>query len=117
MTPKGPTGLEGTNPAVGKEPGRRLARPTNPTHHHRVRWSKLGQSLHLFNKLWLRRVLGQSATVILFTDGLERDGTGELAQEMGRLKRSCRRLIWSGAHRAGPLCLGILYVFCVCCLP
>ncbi len=60
-------------------------------------WSggtRIGQSLHLFNKLWLRRVLGQSATVILFTDGLERDGTGELAQEMGRLKRSCRRLIW-----------------------
>lgn len=60
-------------------------------------WSggtRIAHSLHLFNKLWLRRVLGQSATVILFTDGLERDGAGELALEMGRLQRSCRRLIW-----------------------
>lgn len=56
--------------------------------------TRIAQSLHLFNKLWLRRVAGQSATVILFTDGLERDGSGELATEMGRLQRSCRRLIW-----------------------
>ena len=32
--------------------------------------------------------------MILFTDGLERDGTGELKTEMERLKKSCRRLIW-----------------------
>ncbi len=60
-------------------------------------WSggtRIAQSLHAFNKLWLRRVLGQSATVILFTDGLERDGSGELVAEMARLRRSCRRLIW-----------------------
>ena len=39
-------------------------------------------------------MLGQSATVILFTDGLERDGTRRARAEMGRLQRSCRRLIW-----------------------
>jgi hypothetical protein len=32
--------------------------------------------------------------VLLFTDGLEREVTGELTFEMDRLKRSCRRLIW-----------------------
>ena len=60
-------------------------------------WSggtRIGESLHLFNKHWLRRVAGQSATVILFTDGLERDASGELGAEMRRLQRSCRRLIW-----------------------
>ncbi len=60
-------------------------------------WSggtRIGTSLHLFNKHWLRRVAGQSATVILFTDGLERDASGELGAEMRRLQRSCRRLIW-----------------------
>ncbi len=56
--------------------------------------TRIADSLHLFNKLWLRRVAGQSATVILFTDGLERDGTGQLAVEVGRIQRSCRRLIW-----------------------
>ena len=32
--------------------------------------------------------------MLLFTDGLERDGEQDLAVEMDRLHRSCRRLIW-----------------------
>ena len=56
--------------------------------------TRIGPSLHRFNRDWSRRVLGGGATVILFTDGLERDGTGELRGEMERLKKSCRRLIW-----------------------
>lgn len=56
--------------------------------------TRIGPSLHLFNRLWSRRVLGGGATVILFTDGLERDGVGDLEREMERLKKSCRRLIW-----------------------
>ncbi len=32
--------------------------------------------------------------VLLFTDGLEREGTPELQREMERLHKSCRRLIW-----------------------
>ena len=43
-------------------------------------------------------MLGQGATVLLITDGLEREDKGEsgvdLAAEMDRLHRSCRRLIW-----------------------
>ena len=39
-------------------------------------------------------MLGQGAIVLLFTDGLERDGDEDLAVEMDRLHRSCRRLIW-----------------------
>jgi uncharacterized protein len=39
-------------------------------------------------------VLGQGAVVILITDGLERDDIAGLSEEMDRLKRSCRRLIW-----------------------
>src|SRR5262249_14151932 len=40
-----------------------------------------------------RRVLGQGATVLLLTDGLERDDHG-LEPEIVRLHKSCRRLIW-----------------------
>jgi hypothetical protein len=50
--------------------------------------------LHAFNRLWSRRVLSQGAVVLLFTDGLERQVTGELGFEMDRLKRSCSRLVW-----------------------
>src|SRR5690606_38951553 len=60
-------------------------------------WSggtRIATSLHTFNRLWARRVLGGGAIVLLFTDGLERDGDDTLAFEMDRLHRSCRRLIW-----------------------
>jgi uncharacterized protein with von Willebrand factor type A (vWA) domain len=56
--------------------------------------TRIAHALHEFNRHWSRRVLGQGAMVLLFTDGLEREVTGELAFEMDRLKRSCRRLIW-----------------------
>lgn len=56
--------------------------------------TRIGASLHRFNKDWSRRVLGQKADVILFTDGLEREGLAQLAAEIERLHRSCRRLIW-----------------------
>ena len=60
-------------------------------------WSggtRIAQSLHAFNREWSRRVLGQGAIVLLFTDGLERNGLDGLAKEMERLHHSCRRLIW-----------------------
>jgi len=56
--------------------------------------TRIAHALHDFNHHWSRRVLGQGAIVLLFTDGLERDVTRELTFEMDRLKRSCRRLIW-----------------------
>ncbi|PSJ59693.1 vWA domain-containing protein [Pseudaminobacter soli (ex Li et al. 2025)] len=60
-------------------------------------WSggtRIGDALHEFNRLWSRRVLGQGAVVLLITDGLERDDVAGLSEEMARLHRSCRRLIW-----------------------
>lgn len=60
-------------------------------------WSggtRIGQSLHAFNRDWSRRVLGQGAVVLLITDGLDRDDAALLAKETERLHLSCRRLIW-----------------------
>jgi uncharacterized protein with von Willebrand factor type A (vWA) domain len=60
-------------------------------------WSggtRIASSLHVFNKQWARRVLGQGAVVLLITDGLERDADETLAFEIDRLHRSCKRLIW-----------------------
>ncbi len=62
-----------------------------------VDWSggtRIGEALARFNREWSRRVLGQGAIVILFTDGLERDGVDQLAGEMERLRKSSRRVIW-----------------------
>ena len=67
-------------------------------------WSggtRIAAALKSFNQHWSRRVLGQGATVLLITDGLEREDAssgegapGDLRAEMDRLSRSCRRLIW-----------------------
>jgi uncharacterized protein with von Willebrand factor type A (vWA) domain len=60
-------------------------------------WSggtRIGEALETFNRSWARRVLAQGAIVLLITDGLDRDGARGLAENMDRLHRSCRRLIW-----------------------
>jgi uncharacterized protein with von Willebrand factor type A (vWA) domain len=82
-----------TRELAGRDPDEALARAGT-----RVQdWeggTRIAHALHEFNRLWSRRVLGQGAIVLLFTDGLEREVTPELTFEMDRLKRSCRRLIW-----------------------
>lgn len=60
-------------------------------------WSggtRISTSLEAFNKHWSRRVLGQGATVLLISDGLEREEGEGLSRQMERLAKSCRRLIW-----------------------
>jgi uncharacterized protein with von Willebrand factor type A (vWA) domain len=60
-------------------------------------WSggtRIGQCLAEFNRRWSRRVLGQGAVVLLITDGLDRDAGIGIGQEMDRLHKSSRRLIW-----------------------
>ncbi len=62
-----------------------------------VDWSggtRIGEALFQFNREWSRRVLGQGAITLLFTDGLERDGVDKLKAEMERLAKSSRRVIW-----------------------
>jgi uncharacterized protein len=56
--------------------------------------TRIGHTLQEFNRHWSRRVLGQGAMVLLITDGLDRDAGDGLDEEMERLHKSCRRLIW-----------------------
>jgi uncharacterized protein with von Willebrand factor type A (vWA) domain len=60
-------------------------------------WSggtRIGASLREFNYKWARRVLGQNACVLLVSDGLDREAGEGLAEEMERLSKSCRSLVW-----------------------
>lgn len=56
--------------------------------------TRIGETLHRFNVDWARRVLGQGATVLLVTDGLDRDAGEGVEPEIARLHRRARRLIW-----------------------
>jgi uncharacterized protein with von Willebrand factor type A (vWA) domain len=60
-------------------------------------WSggtRIGHSLREFNFRWGRRVLAQNACVLLVSDGLDREAGEGLAEEMERLAKSCRSLVW-----------------------
>jgi uncharacterized protein with von Willebrand factor type A (vWA) domain len=59
-------------------------------------WSggtRIGACLRAFNVDWSRR-LGQDAVVLLISDGLDCEGADDLAHQVERLHKSCRRLIW-----------------------
>jgi len=60
-------------------------------------WSggtRIGVCLHEFNWRWARRLLGQNACVLLVSDGLDREAGEGLGEEMERLAKSCRFLVW-----------------------
>jgi uncharacterized protein with von Willebrand factor type A (vWA) domain len=60
-------------------------------------WSggtRIGASLREFNFKWARRVLGQNACVLLVSDGLDREAGEGLGEEMERLAKSCRYVVW-----------------------
>jgi uncharacterized protein len=65
---------------------------------HRVRdWeggTRIGACLAEFNRDWSRRVLTQGAWVLLITDGLDRDDSYDLGDEVARIQRSSGRLVW-----------------------
>ncbi|WP_188611745.1 vWA domain-containing protein [Chelatococcus reniformis] len=82
-----------TRELAGRDPDEALARASKAV----PDWeggTRIAAALQRFNRLWSRRVLSQGAVVLLFTDGLERDVTGELTFELDRLRRSCRKLVW-----------------------
>ena len=56
--------------------------------------TRIAACLREFNFRWARRLLAQNACVLLVTDGLDRDEARGLADEMARLHRSARRLLW-----------------------
>ena len=82
-----------TRALKGRDPDRAIAQVA-----HDVKdWAggtRIGQSLEDFNRLWARRVLGQNASVLLITDGLDREGGAGLGAAARRLRASSRRLVW-----------------------
>jgi uncharacterized protein with von Willebrand factor type A (vWA) domain len=62
-----------------------------------IDWSggtRIGESLHLFNQQWSRRVLRRGALVLIISDGWERGDVSLLEKEMRYLQHRCHRLIW-----------------------
>ena len=56
--------------------------------------TRIGESLHAFNRDWARRVLGRGAVVLVISDAWDRGDPELFAREVDRLSKSCHRLIW-----------------------
>ncbi|MFC7341216.1 vWA domain-containing protein [Saccharopolyspora griseoalba] len=60
--------------------------------------TRLGETLRVFLDRWGQRGLARGSVVVLFSDGWERGDTGELADQMRRLRRLARGVVWANPH-------------------
>ena len=61
--------------------------------------TRLGDTLKAFLDRWGRRGMARGAVVVLFSDGWERGSPDELAEQISRLHRLARSLIWVNPHK------------------
>jgi uncharacterized protein len=62
-----------------------------------VDWSggtRIGATLHAFNRQWSRRVLSRGARVAIVSDGWDQGEPDLVARELARLRRAARRVYW-----------------------
>ena len=94
--------------------GREIDRALEEVSREVTDWSggtRIGDALKTFNFEWGRRVLGRGAVVLLISDGWDRGDPVLLKKEIGRLQRSCHRLVWLnpllGSEEYEPLTRGM----------
>jgi uncharacterized protein with von Willebrand factor type A (vWA) domain len=56
--------------------------------------TRIGESLATFNRWHARRVLNTRSCLMILSDGYDTGAPAALAQEMQRLRRRCRRIVW-----------------------
>ena len=56
--------------------------------------TKIGESLATFNRWHARRVINSRTAVMIVSDGYDTGAPEQLSEEMRRLRRRCRRIIW-----------------------
>ncbi len=62
-----------------------------------VDWSggtRIGASLHIFNRAWSRRVVNRGARIAIVSDGWDQGAPELVSRELARLRRAARRVYW-----------------------
>lgn len=62
----------------------------------------IGASLQTFNRRFAMRGSARGATVVLVSDGCEREDPGLVGREMAQLARSARRIVWINPRKSDP---------------
>jgi uncharacterized protein with von Willebrand factor type A (vWA) domain len=56
--------------------------------------TRIGESLATFNRWHARRVISSRTALMIVSDGYDTGEPGQLGEEMRRLRRRCRKIIW-----------------------
>ncbi len=56
--------------------------------------TRIGESLAAFNRWHARRVINSRTVVMIVSDGYDTGEPARLDEEMRRLRRRCRRIVW-----------------------
>ena len=56
--------------------------------------TRIGESLATFNRWHARRVINSRTALMIVSDGYDTGEPGQLGEEMRRLRRRCRKIIW-----------------------
>lgn len=60
--------------------------------------TRLGETLRVFLDRWGQRGIARGSVVVMFSDGWERGDSAELGEQMRRLRRLARAVIWANPH-------------------
>ncbi len=60
--------------------------------------TRLGETLRAFLDRWGQRGIARGAVVVVFSDGWERGDAALLGEQVGRLKRLARAVLWANPH-------------------
>ena len=61
--------------------------------------TRLGEVIKAFNDRWGQRGTAHGAVVVIFSDGWERGSTDLLAEQVERLRRLARSIVWVNPHK------------------
>lgn len=64
--------------------------------------TRIGAALHGFNERYAQRGAARGGTVVILSDGWERDDPELVRTEMQRLRRLCRRIVWVNPQKKHP---------------
>ncbi|MGH7330185.1 MAG: VWA domain-containing protein, partial [Polyangiaceae bacterium] len=64
--------------------------------------TRIGASLRAFHDGYARRGIARGGTVVILSDGWERESPQLIAEEMARLRRLCRRIVWVNPQKKHP---------------
>jgi uncharacterized protein with von Willebrand factor type A (vWA) domain len=64
--------------------------------------TRIGAALRRFNDRYAQRGTARGGTVVILSDGWERDDPGLVRSEMERLSRLARRIVWVNPHKRHP---------------